>query len=190
MLGSLVLWRTALAPRLLLQLLRSPSLRSHGGPSRRSVTIGGCGEPQWLRTTIGGRPGTSLALLNRGGAATRGRQGGRTGTQCLAAATWGHLPSLEETRPGHDSCNGVPSRAGLGIWALATALVVHCYSKSSSNKGDYRNSMGSRRERLERREECPDSIFGGWELLPDLEHQNLILEGPRHHLVTEVEFAL
>uniref|UniRef100_A0A671EV00 Mitochondrial disaggregase n=1 Tax=Rhinolophus ferrumequinum TaxID=59479 RepID=A0A671EV00_RHIFE len=134
MLGSLVLWRTALAPRLLLQLLRSPSLRSHGGPSRRSVTIGGCGEPQWLRTTIGGRPGTSLALLTRGGAATRGRQGGRTGTQCLAAATWGHLPSLEETRPGHDSCNGVPSRAGLGIWALATALVVHCYSKSSSNK--------------------------------------------------------
>ncbi|KAM5224537.1 mitochondrial disaggregase [Hipposideros larvatus] len=134
MLGSLVLRRTALAPRLLLQLLRSPSLRSHGGPSGRSVTIGGCGESQWLRTAIGGRLGTLLALLTRGGAATRGRQRGRTETQCLAAATWGRLPSLEETLPGHDSCNGVPSRAGLGMWALATALVVHCYSKNSSNK--------------------------------------------------------
>lgn len=37
--------------------------------------------------------------------------------------------------------------------------------------------MGSRRERLERREECPDSILGGWELLIDLEHQNLIPGG-------------
>uniref|UniRef100_A0A9L0I5K1 ClpB family mitochondrial disaggregase n=1 Tax=Equus asinus TaxID=9793 RepID=A0A9L0I5K1_EQUAS len=134
MLGSTVLRRTALAPRLL-QLLRSSSLRSHGGASSLSVTTGGRGEPQWLRAAVGGRPGTSPALLTRGGAATGGRQGGRTETQCLAAATWGRLPIPEETLPGQDSWNGVPSRAGLGLWALATALVVHCYSKSPSNKG-------------------------------------------------------
>eukprot|EP00069_Balaena_mysticetus_P000649 bmy_03671T0 len=29
----------------------------------------------------------------------------------------------------------------MGVWALATVLVVHCYSKSPSNKGDYRDSM-------------------------------------------------
>ncbi|XP_014697512.3 mitochondrial disaggregase [Equus asinus] len=133
MLGSTVLRRTALAPRLL-QLLRSSSLRSHGGASGLSVTTGGRGEPQWLRAAVGGRPGTSPALLTRGGAATGGRQGGRTETQCLAAATWGRLPIPEETLPGQDSWNGVPSRAGLGLWALATALVVHCYSKSPSNK--------------------------------------------------------
>uniref|UniRef100_A0A9L0JTY7 ClpB family mitochondrial disaggregase n=1 Tax=Equus asinus TaxID=9793 RepID=A0A9L0JTY7_EQUAS len=133
MLGSTVLRRTALAPRLL-QLLRSSSLRSHGGASSLSVTTGGRGEPQWLRAAVGGRPGTSPALLTRGGAATGGRQGGRTETQCLAAATWGRLPIPEETLPGQDSWNGVPSRAGLGLWALATALVVHCYSKSPSNK--------------------------------------------------------
>uniref|UniRef100_A0A5F5PNK7 ClpB family mitochondrial disaggregase n=1 Tax=Equus caballus TaxID=9796 RepID=A0A5F5PNK7_HORSE len=133
MLGSTVLRRTALAPRLL-QLLRSSSLRSHGGASGLSVTTGGRGEPQWLRAAVGGRPGTSPALLTRGGAATGGRQGGRTETQCLAAATWGRLPIPEETLPGQDSWNGVPSRAGLGMWALATALVVHCYSKSPSNK--------------------------------------------------------
>ncbi|ELK06779.1 Caseinolytic peptidase B protein like protein [Pteropus alecto] len=134
MLGSLVLWRTALAPRLLLRLLRSPSLRSHRGPSGRSVTTGGLGEPQWLRAAIGGRPGTPLALLTQGGATTRGRQGGLTKTQCLAAAAWGCLPCPEETLPGQDSWNRVPNRAGLGMWALATALVVHCYSKSPSNK--------------------------------------------------------
>ncbi|XP_006203434.1 mitochondrial disaggregase isoform X2 [Vicugna pacos] len=134
MLGSLVLRRTAPAPRLLLQLLRSPSLRSHGGATDRSVTTGGCGESQWLRAAVGGRPGPSPALLTRGGAATGGRQRGRTPTPCFAAATWGRLPSPEDTLSGPDSWNGVLSRAGLGVWALATALVVHCYSKSPSNK--------------------------------------------------------
>ena len=98
-------------------------------------------EPQWLRAAVGGRHGTSPALLTGGGAATGGRQRGRTETPCLAAATWGRLPSPEDTLPGQDSWNGVLSRAGLGVWALATALVVHCYSKSPSSKGDYRDSL-------------------------------------------------
>ncbi|XP_004016343.1 mitochondrial disaggregase isoform X2 [Ovis aries] len=134
MLGSLVSKRTAPAPRLLLQLLRSPSLRSHESATGQSVTTGGRGEPQWLRAAVGGRHGTSPALLTGGGAATGGRQRGRTETPYLAAATWGHLPSPEDTLPGQDSWNGVLSRAGLGVWALATALVVHCYSKSPSSK--------------------------------------------------------
>ncbi|XP_007112909.1 mitochondrial disaggregase isoform X3 [Physeter macrocephalus] len=134
MLGSLVLRRTAPAPRLLLQLLRSPSLRSRGSATDRSVTTGERGEPQWLRAAIGGRPGTSRALLTRGGEATGGRQRGGTETPCLAAATWGRLPSPEDTLPGQDSWNGVLNRAGMGVWALATVLVVHCYSKSPSNK--------------------------------------------------------
>ncbi|KAF4009275.1 hypothetical protein G4228_000176 [Cervus hanglu yarkandensis] len=134
MLGSLVSKRTAPAPRLLLQLLRSPSLRSHESATGQSVTTGGRGEPQWLRAAVGGRGGTSPALLTGGGAATGGRQRGRTETPCLTAATWGRLPSPEETLPGQDSWNGVLSRAGLGVWALATALVVHCYSKSPSSK--------------------------------------------------------
>ncbi|PNJ51508.1 mitochondrial disaggregase isoform X3 [Pongo abelii] len=134
MLGSLVLRRKAPAPRLLLRLLRSPTLRGHGGASGRNVTAGSLGEPQWLRVAAGGRPGTSPALFSGRGAATGGRQGGRFDTKCLAAATWGRLPGPEETLPGQDSWNGVPSRAGLGMWALAAALVVHCYSKSPSNK--------------------------------------------------------
>ncbi|XP_025212643.1 caseinolytic peptidase B protein homolog isoform X3 [Theropithecus gelada] len=134
MLGSLVLRRKALAPRLLLRLLRSPTLRGHGGASGRNVTTGSLGEPQWLRAAAGGRPGTSPALFSGRGAATGGRQGGRFDTKCLAAATWGRLLGPEETLPGQDSWNGVPNRAGLGMWALATALVVHCYSKSPSNK--------------------------------------------------------
>ncbi|XP_063549424.1 mitochondrial disaggregase isoform X4 [Gorilla gorilla gorilla] len=134
MLGSLVLRRKALAPRLLLRLLGSPTLRGHGGASGRNVTTGSLGEPQWLRVATGGRPGTSPALFSGRGAATGGRQGGRFDTKCLAAATWGRLPGPEETLPGQDSWNGVPSRAGLGMCALAAALVVHCYSKSPSNK--------------------------------------------------------
>ncbi|XP_011900400.1 PREDICTED: caseinolytic peptidase B protein homolog isoform X2 [Cercocebus atys] len=134
MLGSLVLRRKAVAPRLLLRLLRSPTLRGHGGASGRNVTNGSLGEPQWLRAAAGGRPGTSPALFSGRGAATGGRQGGRFDTKCLAAATWGRLLGPEETLPGQDSWNGVPNRAGLGMWALATALVVHCYSKSPSNK--------------------------------------------------------
>ncbi|KAI2561664.1 caseinolytic mitochondrial matrix peptidase chaperone subunit B [Homo sapiens] len=115
MLGSLVLRRKALAPRLLLRLLRSPTLRGHGGASGRNVTTGSLGEPQWLRVATGGRPGTSPALFSGRGAATGGRQGGRFDTKCLAAATWGRLPGPEETLPGQDSWNGVPSRAGLGM---------------------------------------------------------------------------
>nr|XP_011717242.1 caseinolytic peptidase B protein homolog isoform X2 [Macaca nemestrina] len=134
MLGSLVFRRKALAPRLLLRLLRSPTLRGHGGASGPNVTTGSLGEPQWLRAAAGGRPGTSPALFSGRGAATWGRQGGRFDTKCLAAATWGRLLGPEETLPGQDSWNGVPNRAGLSMWALATALVVHCYSKSPSNK--------------------------------------------------------
>nr|XP_012600525.1 caseinolytic peptidase B protein homolog isoform X4 [Microcebus murinus] len=134
MLGSLVLRRKVPAPRLLLRLLTSQSLRSHGGASGQRVITGACGEPQWLRAAAGERPGTSLALLHGQGAATWGYWGGRTETQCFTAATWGRRPGPEETLPGQDSWNGVPNKAGLGMWALATALVVHCYSKSPSNK--------------------------------------------------------
>uniref|UniRef100_A0A8C8ZDH2 Mitochondrial disaggregase n=1 Tax=Prolemur simus TaxID=1328070 RepID=A0A8C8ZDH2_PROSS len=134
MLGSLVLRRKVPAPRLLLRLLTSQSLRSHGSASGQRVITGGCGEPQWLRAAAGERPGTSLALVHGLGGATGGCRGGRTGTQCFTAATWGRLPGIEETLPGQDSWNGVPNKARLGMWALATALVVHCYSKSSSNK--------------------------------------------------------
>ncbi|XP_004480183.2 mitochondrial disaggregase isoform X1 [Dasypus novemcinctus] len=135
MLGSLVLKRTAPAPRLLQRLLRSVSLQNHGGASGRSVT-GDCGEPQWLRAAAGGRLGTSPAVLTGRGAATGGRRGGHAQTQRPVAATCGYLPSPEETLLGQDSWNGVPSRAGLGIWALATALLVHCYSKNPSNKDE------------------------------------------------------
>uniref|UniRef100_A0A2K5EAM5 ClpB family mitochondrial disaggregase n=1 Tax=Aotus nancymaae TaxID=37293 RepID=A0A2K5EAM5_AOTNA len=106
MLGSLVLKRKAPAPRLLLRLLRSPVLWGHGGAFGRNVTTG----------------------------ATAGRHGGRFDTKCLAAAIWGRLPGPEETLPGQDSWTEVLNRAGLGMWALATALVVHCYNKSPSNK--------------------------------------------------------
>ncbi|KAM5316505.1 mitochondrial disaggregase isoform 3-T3 [Glossophaga mutica] len=134
MLGSLVLKRTALARRPLLQLLRSPSLQRHQSPSGRSVTTEGYGETQWLRAAFGGRPGTSLALITRRGAITGGRQGRHPETQCLATATGGRLPSSEETLSGHDCWNELPNRVGLGMWALATALVVHCYGKNPSSK--------------------------------------------------------
>lgn len=145
MLRSLVLKRTALARRLLTQLLRSPSLQRYRSPCSQSVTTEGCGEPQWLRAAFGGRPGTSLALITRREAATGGRQGRRPETQCLAAATGGHLLSSEETLSGRDSWNELPNRVGMGMWALATALVVHCYSKTPSSKGDYWDSLGSRK---------------------------------------------
>ncbi|KAM5182743.1 mitochondrial disaggregase isoform 2-T3 [Callospermophilus lateralis] len=134
MLGFLVLRRTAPAPQLLLRLLRSATLQNQGGVSGRSVTTRGRGEPQWLRAAAGGRPGTSSALPLGRGAATWGRRGRCIENQLLSAAPCGRLPIPEETLPGQDSWKGVSNRAGLGMWALATALVVHCYSKSSSNK--------------------------------------------------------
>ncbi|XP_006885611.1 PREDICTED: caseinolytic peptidase B protein homolog isoform X2 [Elephantulus edwardii] len=133
MLGSLALKRTALAPRLLIRLLQSTSLQSHGGASRRSLTTGSCGQPQWLRAAAGGRPETAPALLAGRGSAG-GSRGGLADTQCFAATMWRRLPSPEETLPAQDGWSGVPNRAGLGMWALATALVVHCYSRNPSNK--------------------------------------------------------
>ncbi|CAH6792721.1 Clpb [Phodopus roborovskii] len=134
MMLSAVLRRTAPAPRLFLGLLKSPSLQSRGSAYGWSVTIGDRGEPQRLRVAAWVRPGASSTLFPGRGAATGGRRGERTEISCLAAAWWGRGPSPEETFPGQDSWNGVPNKAGLGMWALATALVVHCYNKSPSNK--------------------------------------------------------
>ncbi|XP_010601520.1 caseinolytic peptidase B protein homolog isoform X1 [Fukomys damarensis] len=134
MLGSLMLRRTAPAPRLLLRLLRAPSIQNHGIAFGRSMITGDRAELQWLRAAAGGRPGTFLPLLPGHVAATGGRQGSITETQCLDASTWERLPSPEETLLGQDRWNGFPNRAGLGMWALATALVVHCYSKNPTNK--------------------------------------------------------
>lgn len=144
MMLSAVLRRTAPAPRLFVGLLKSPSLQSPGSAYGRSVTIGDRGEPQRLRAAAWVRPGVSSILFPGRGAATGGRHGESTESSCLAAAFWGHGPSPEETLQGQDSWNGVPNKAGLGMWALATALVVHCYNKSPSNKGDYGASLGSR----------------------------------------------
>lgn len=143
MLGSLVL-RSAPAPRNLLRLLRASSIQSRGIASSRTIISEDRGELQWLRATAGGHRGTSLALLLGRGAATWGRQGGRTKTQCLTTPTSGHLPSPEEIVPGQDNWNGFSNPAGLGVWALATALVVHCYSKNPSDKGDYGTNLDFR----------------------------------------------
>ncbi|XP_027263645.1 caseinolytic peptidase B protein homolog isoform X4 [Cricetulus griseus] len=134
MMLSAVLRRTAPAPRLFVGLLKSPSLQRPGSAYGRSVTIGDRGEPQRLRAAAWVRPGVSSILFPGRGAATGGRHGESTESSCLAAAFWGHGPSPEETLQGQDSWNGVPNKAGLGMWALATALVVHCYNKSPSNK--------------------------------------------------------
>ncbi|XP_048217588.1 caseinolytic peptidase B protein homolog isoform X2 [Perognathus longimembris pacificus] len=134
MLASQVLRRTAPAPRLLLRLFRSQSLRSLGGVSSRRIITGHCGEPQRLRAAVGGRPLTLSALLPERGAPSARPLGGRSETQCLAAATWGRLPTPEETLTGQDSPNGVPYRSAVGLWALAMALVVDCYTKSPTGK--------------------------------------------------------
>nr|XP_021496646.1 caseinolytic peptidase B protein homolog isoform X2 [Meriones unguiculatus] len=131
---STVLRRTTPAPRLFLGLLRSPSLQSRGSACGRSVTTGDRGEPQRLRAAAWVRPGASSVVFPRRGAATGGRRGECTESPCLTAASWGRGSSPEETLPGQDSWDGVPNKAGLGMWALATALVVHCYNKSPSNK--------------------------------------------------------
>ncbi|CAH6792720.1 Clpb [Phodopus roborovskii] len=150
MMLSAVLRRTAPAPRLFLGLLKSPSLQSRGSAYGWSVTIGDRGEPQRLRVAAWVRPGASSTLFPGRGAATGGRRGERTEISCLAAAWWGRGPSPEETFPGQDSWNGVPNKAGLGMWALATALVVHCYNKSPSNKvlvtreDDFNNRLNNR----------------------------------------------
>ncbi|XP_040613659.1 caseinolytic peptidase B protein homolog isoform X3 [Mesocricetus auratus] len=137
MMLSAVMRRTAPAPRLFLGLLKSPSLQSRGSAHGRSATVGDRGEPQRLRAAAWVRPGASCVVVPGRGAATGGRRGERTEISCLAVASGGRGPSPEETLPGQDSWdswNGVPNKAGLGMWALATALVVHCYSKSPSNK--------------------------------------------------------
>ncbi|XP_051005030.1 caseinolytic peptidase B protein homolog isoform X2 [Acomys russatus] len=126
---SVVLRRTTPAPRLFLGLFKSPSLRSRGSASGRSITTGDCGEPQRLRAATWVRPGASSILFPGRVAATGGRHGERTEIPCLAAASWGR-----GSNPGQDSWDGVPNKAGLGMWALASALVVHCYSKNPSNK--------------------------------------------------------
>lgn len=121
--------------------LGPPSLRSHESATGQSVTTGGRGEPQWLRAAVGG------------GAMERRRPYSPEEGQPLEGArdVLRPLPlqlprgdiflAPEDTLPGQDSWNGVLSRAGLGVWALATALVVHCYSKSPSSKGDYWDSL-------------------------------------------------
>lgn len=145
MMLSAVLRRTAPAPRLFLGLIKSPSLQSRGGAYNRSVITGDRGEPQRLRTAAWVRPGASSSVLFPGrGAATGGRRGERTEIPYLTAASSGRGPSPEETLPGQDSWNGVPNKAGLGMWALAMALVVQCYNKNPSNKGDYGVKLGSR----------------------------------------------
>ncbi|KAM6159272.1 LOW QUALITY PROTEIN: mitochondrial disaggregase [Rhynchocyon petersi] len=134
--GSLALRRAALAPRLLIRLLRFPSLQSHGGVSGRSVSTRGRSEAQWLRAASGGRPETAPTLLTGRGAGTGGSRVGLAETQCFATTMWGRFPCPEETLPGQDGWSGVSKRAGLGMWALATALLVHCYSKNPSNKDE------------------------------------------------------
>ncbi|XP_008758018.1 mitochondrial disaggregase isoform X1 [Rattus norvegicus] len=134
MMLSAVLRRTAPAPRLFLGLIKSPSLQSRGGAYNRSVITGDRGEPQRLRTAAWVRPGASSVLFPGRGAATGGRRGERTEIPYLTAASSGRGPSPEETLPGQDSWNGVPNKAGLGMWALAMALVVQCYNKNPSNK--------------------------------------------------------
>lgn len=168
---SAVLRRTAPAPRLFLGLLKSPSLQSRGSAYGRSINPGDRGEPQRLRAAAWVRPGASCIVFPGRGAATWGRRGERTEISYLAAASWGRGSSLEETLPGQDSWNGVPNKTGLGMWALATALVVHCYSKSPSNKGDYGASLGSRERWVG---VGPDS-FGGLKVFVNLDPHKLTL---------------
>lgn len=133
MMLSAVLRRTTPAPRLFLGLIKSPSLQSRGGAYGRGVVTGDRGEPQRLRAAAWVRPGASSTFVPGRGAATWGRRGERTEIPYLTAASSERGPSPEETLPGQDSWNGVPNKAGLGMWALAMVLAVQCY-KNPFNK--------------------------------------------------------
>ncbi|XP_072466427.1 mitochondrial disaggregase isoform X3 [Notamacropus eugenii] len=119
MLGSLVWRRTAPVPGLLLRLLRAQQ------PSRAA---GGRGEAQYLIAAAGGRSSAQPQYVGAISRRSRDRL-----PQGLGAATWGHLPGPEES-PSSGRWSGVPNAARLGVWALASALVAHCYNKSPANK--------------------------------------------------------
>lgn len=178
---SAMLRRTAPAPRLFLGLIKSPSLQSPGGAYGRSVITGDRGEPQRLRAAAWVRPGASSTLFLGRGAATGGRRGEHTEIPYMTAASSGRGPSLEETLPGQDSWNGVPNKAGLGMWALAVALVVQCYNKNPSNKGDYGAKLGSR-ERCVGMWVGHDS-FGRLKVFINLDPHNLTLKKPFYQLL-------
>uniref|UniRef100_A0A4X2LYY2 ClpB family mitochondrial disaggregase n=1 Tax=Vombatus ursinus TaxID=29139 RepID=A0A4X2LYY2_VOMUR len=128
MLGSLVWRRTAPAPGLLLRLLRARQPSSRGDSLGQSGAAGGRREAQFPRAATGGRSSAQPQYVG----AISWRSGDRQ-PQGLRAATWGRLPGLEES-PWSGRWSGVPNAAGLGVWALASALVAHCYSKSPTNK--------------------------------------------------------
>ncbi|XP_068920779.1 mitochondrial disaggregase isoform X3 [Petaurus breviceps papuanus] len=128
MLGTLVWRRTAPAPGLLLRLLRARQPSSRGASLGHSGAAGGRREAQYLRAAAGGRSSAQPQYV--GAVSWRGRDGRPQG---LGAATWGRLLGPEES-PSSGRWSGVPNAAGLGVWALASALVAHCYSKSPANK--------------------------------------------------------
>uniref|UniRef100_A0A7N4V5V3 ClpB family mitochondrial disaggregase n=1 Tax=Sarcophilus harrisii TaxID=9305 RepID=A0A7N4V5V3_SARHA len=128
MLRSLVWRRTAPAPGLLLRLLRARPLSSRGASLGQRGAAGGRGEAQYLRAAAGGRSSAQPQYVGAVSWGSRDRQ-----LQGLGAAAWGRLLAPEES-PSSGRWSGVPSAAGLGVWALASALVAHCYSKSPANK--------------------------------------------------------
>ncbi|XP_043848954.1 caseinolytic peptidase B protein homolog isoform X2 [Dromiciops gliroides] len=128
MLGTLVWRRTAPAPGLLLRLLRARQPSSCEASSGQSRAAGDRGETQYLRAAAGGRSLTQPQYVGAVSWGSRDRQ-----PQRLGSATWGRLPGPEES-PSSGRWSGVQNAAGLGVWALASALVAHCYSKSPANK--------------------------------------------------------
>ncbi|XP_074073397.1 mitochondrial disaggregase isoform X3 [Macrotis lagotis] len=128
MLGSLVWRRTAPAPGLLLRLLRARQPSSRGASLGQSRAAGGRGKAHYLSAAAGGR---SSAQPQYVGAVSWGSRDGQP--QGLGSATWGRLARPEES-PSSGRWSGVPNSAGVGVWALASALVAHCYSKSPANK--------------------------------------------------------
>nr|XP_044524043.1 caseinolytic peptidase B protein homolog isoform X1 [Gracilinanus agilis] len=128
MLGSLVWRRTASAPGILLRLLRTRQPRARGASSSQSGTAASCRETQYLRAAAGWR---SLAQPQYVGKVSWRSWNGQQ--QGIEAATWGRLSGPEEN-PWSGRWSGAPNAAKLGMWALASALVAHCYSKSPANK--------------------------------------------------------
>ncbi|XP_056651014.1 caseinolytic peptidase B protein homolog isoform X7 [Monodelphis domestica] len=128
MLGSLVWRRTASAPGVLLRLLRTRQPRVRGASSSQSGTAASCREAQYLRAAAGWR---SLAQPQYVGEVSWRSWNGQQ--QGIEAATWGRLSGPEEN-PWSGRWSGAPNAAKLGMWALASALVAHCYSKSPANK--------------------------------------------------------